>query len=40
MKVVTVMDILATIDSPTVILKVDVEAWECRVVSVIFLCNL
>eukprot|EP00092_Neocalanus_flemingeri_P057974 GFUD01069007.1.p1 GENE.GFUD01069007.1~~GFUD01069007.1.p1 ORF type:complete len:358 (-),score=107.51 GFUD01069007.1:27-1100(-) len=32
-KVVTVMDILATIDTPTVILKVDVESWECRVVS-------
>jgi len=32
-KVVTVMDILATITTPTVILKVDVESFECRAVS-------
>jgi len=32
-KVITVMDILATITTPTVILKVDVESFECRAVS-------
>ena len=31
MNVVTVMDILATIDAPTVVMKVDVESFECRV---------
>eukprot|EP00092_Neocalanus_flemingeri_P071809 GFUD01088285.1.p1 GENE.GFUD01088285.1~~GFUD01088285.1.p1 ORF type:complete len:343 (+),score=100.10 GFUD01088285.1:19-1047(+) len=31
--VVTVMDILATIHTPTVIMKVDVESFECRAVS-------
>ena len=30
-QVVTVMDILATITTPTVILKIDVESFECRV---------
>ena len=30
-KVVTVMDILATIETSTVILKVDVESMECKV---------
>ena len=29
--VVTVMDILTTIDTPTVVMKVDVESFECRV---------
>jgi len=32
-QVVTVMDILATITTPTVILKIDVESFECRAVS-------
>jgi len=32
-KVVTLMEVLATIDTPTVILKVDVESFECRAVS-------
>jgi len=31
--VVTVMDILATIDAPTVVMKVDVESFECRAVT-------
>ena len=38
MNVVTVMEILSTIQTKTVILKVDVEAFECRVCSV--LCGL
>jgi len=32
-KVITLMDILTLVKSPTVILKVDVESFECRVVT-------